>query len=1288
MQRLRKIWQHFQAHPARQRLWRSQWRARPRQGVVLAIGVGVLVAAFPVATHAQGIATAFESGMLTLMNGVLIAVSSTLGNILLLFIRVLVWLAQYNDFVNAPAVQTGWAVTRDLSNMFFIIALLLISIGTVFNIQEYRYSRLLPKLVAMAILINFSKTIAVFFIDLSQVVMLTFVNAFKDLAAGNLTKAIGIDQIMDFAQTSNAAGGDINLLSVLGALVAGAIMIFVALVVVGVFVILLAQRIVMLWIYIVLAPTAYMVAVLPGSLGSWWGTWWRDFTQYIVRGPVIAFFLWLAFTVMSLSTNVLIESSDPSQAFVGGGAEFQDPIFVSPATSAANVLNYIIGIGMLIAGLQQATKASGAAGNVASKWLGNLNRWGSAAANVPTDAIKGAGRFGLSAAGNRIKPLMYGASEGALGLASKLNVLGIGTAASKGLATLRQQRMKTEDKNTSSVKYLGAQQERNILLDNPATLAGKGYQKAAMENAMKTHGLAGYSDDEKMKILSAYDQRIGYTKKSKEGEPGEFIEGAIDSDGLKTRKDLFKKTPALLALLHDKAEKGSDEQIFYGKKMTDLAKSMGTAEINDMEKGDWKNKTWQKYALPELDKRMVTTNKNGEIVPSEFAKKFNRDVGANMQEAIANAGGHAIPGDGSDSDEEVLAQEDIDRRRQQRTEALQKQHGEDFETSAEYRANPSNFYSRQQYQQNARQQQRVMERLADGKAAVAEVTSLNKFSRGKSNTLAVSETLLNQAGVKATAGGYTRNPESLKRIAGVFNQQLQGDVDAIETELATLATEEKQLSSPSTKLVDASGRPMTQAQVDPQKLQDIAARRTALQARQATIQATQARLQNPEGLKDLTFINADRSGGAARNILAEEAMHKYIDTIDDDGSIRASMKAQFTPEEFQKIVSDMRQRSDHAGMSEDRAFDEYLAKGLVNNGRWADTSPDAVKLKSGIELEMKTLAQQKGGNIDFKTLEEPTFGDGPVSPAAQANFAVPKKVSPVAAGFQALGRRMVQPVAEGAQTVRRNRAVSKEINASEQKPDLEALRADFDQAEQAAQAERAALERLESASGNDVAKLRAEYDANAKVRSSTTSETTASLAATRMNELQAEIAKKAENVKNQRQVVAAAEQDVARRRTEVATQERVEKSGQTPAPTSNAASPKTQRSRPTGDIIEDAEQGGGITNVTNITNVTQNISQAFKAAPQEIRGKLNGITADVLDSALKNSIVWRGLMSYIKNNTAEIQKSEKLGDLGRTEIQKRIGSMEKHVRDGNAEEFKTEFGNLQSMFNSGSEDNN
>ena len=66
--------------------------------------------------------------------------------------------------------------------MFFVVVLLIIALATILNQEKYSYKTWLPKLILMAVLINFSKMICGLIIDVAQVVMMTFVNAFKDVS--------------------------------------------------------------------------------------------------------------------------------------------------------------------------------------------------------------------------------------------------------------------------------------------------------------------------------------------------------------------------------------------------------------------------------------------------------------------------------------------------------------------------------------------------------------------------------------------------------------------------------------------------------------------------------------------------------------------------------------------------------------------------------------------------------------------------------------------------------------------------------------------------------------------------------------------------------------------------------------------------------------------------------------------------------------------------------------------------------------------------------------------------
>ena len=177
-----------------------------------------------------------------------------MGNLLVKAIEILIQVASYTDFINSPIVNKGWVVIRDVCNIAITIVLLLMAFYTVLRAKSYQYQTLLPKLLLAAILINFSKTIAGLCIDLAQVFMMTFVNAFREAAAGNLTYGFGINDIISVRNTARGGVGagaglesSVDNWSVLGALALGALMVLVAFLVVISLVMMLLWRILYLW---------------------------------------------------------------------------------------------------------------------------------------------------------------------------------------------------------------------------------------------------------------------------------------------------------------------------------------------------------------------------------------------------------------------------------------------------------------------------------------------------------------------------------------------------------------------------------------------------------------------------------------------------------------------------------------------------------------------------------------------------------------------------------------------------------------------------------------------------------------------------------------------------------------------------------------------------------------------------------------------------------------------------------------------------------------------------------
>ncbi|MBU4142542.1 hypothetical protein KJ590_00880, partial [Patescibacteria group bacterium] len=99
---------------------------------------------------------------------------------ILLFFSKLVTLAAYllksafeiedlTSFTKVPIVTTGWQITRGLANMFFALILLLMAFDTILQTNKFPIKTILPKLIIVALLINFSLVFCGIIIDFSQI---------------------------------------------------------------------------------------------------------------------------------------------------------------------------------------------------------------------------------------------------------------------------------------------------------------------------------------------------------------------------------------------------------------------------------------------------------------------------------------------------------------------------------------------------------------------------------------------------------------------------------------------------------------------------------------------------------------------------------------------------------------------------------------------------------------------------------------------------------------------------------------------------------------------------------------------------------------------------------------------------------------------------------------------------------------------------------------------------------------------------------------------------------------
>ncbi|HQA84217.1 MAG TPA: hypothetical protein PLE47_02595, partial [bacterium] len=297
----------------------------PKQKYFVA-GLILLLIFTPIFVFALDIIT---TAILKILTGIISILVSFFGKLLAVVLHVLVYVAQYNNFINEQVVVEGWKVVRDVCNMFFVLGLLIIAFGTVLRLQNYQAKNLLRSFILGAIFVNFSKTICGLILDFAQIIMLTFVNGFKDVGAGNLTEMLGLTALFDVVVNNSVQATDAPLegLGVFISYLLALIYIIVALVVILTMAIMLIQRAVMLWIYIVLSPFPYLLSALPkaGKLGQAGRRWWSDFTGLVITGPMLAFFIWLSFFTASGSGVSNSVNKDNEIKLTGGSGQAIDP---------------------------------------------------------------------------------------------------------------------------------------------------------------------------------------------------------------------------------------------------------------------------------------------------------------------------------------------------------------------------------------------------------------------------------------------------------------------------------------------------------------------------------------------------------------------------------------------------------------------------------------------------------------------------------------------------------------------------------------------------------------------------------------------------------------------------------------------------------------------------------------------------------------------------------------------------------------------------------------------------
>lgn len=183
-----------------------------------------------------------------------------------------------------PVVDVGWTVVRDIANMFFILILIVISFGTILRFEEYDYKHLLREVIIMALLVNFSKEIALALMNFVTVIMKMF--SIDGSIVDIFIWHIGFIRSFQEGLPNGALAGLADALAQLGFALTS---LFVFVVLCAMFVI----RLVGIYVLIVLSPMAYVLNIIPQTK-NYAQEWWKHFIKYLIWAPVALFFIKLA----------------------------------------------------------------------------------------------------------------------------------------------------------------------------------------------------------------------------------------------------------------------------------------------------------------------------------------------------------------------------------------------------------------------------------------------------------------------------------------------------------------------------------------------------------------------------------------------------------------------------------------------------------------------------------------------------------------------------------------------------------------------------------------------------------------------------------------------------------------------------------------------------------------------------------------------------------------------------------------------------------------------------------
>ncbi|XOB41259.1 MAG: hypothetical protein ACKKMW_00705 [Candidatus Nealsonbacteria bacterium] len=294
-------------------------------------------------------------------------ISAIMFGIVASFLGMLIEVSLSVPIISGWVVEVGFEFTKNFANMFIILILAFIGLATILKMKEYEARKILPKLIMVALLINFTPVMVGFIVDIANLFTNFF---FAEIAKSNALSSFGfaeffVEAFEDLGTVMTINGEFfVKLLSgtepiigvFLSIIIKHAVMILfytIASLTYLMVCLLFFARFIMLWILVILAPIAFFSQVLPESttvkalLPSilHWNKWWETLIQWAVIGIPLGFFLYLSNWIIDHSDGMPLSAGALANNIVVG------PLTIPIGTIIEQTIGPLVAIFMLIFGI-------------------------------------------------------------------------------------------------------------------------------------------------------------------------------------------------------------------------------------------------------------------------------------------------------------------------------------------------------------------------------------------------------------------------------------------------------------------------------------------------------------------------------------------------------------------------------------------------------------------------------------------------------------------------------------------------------------------------------------------------------------------------------------------------------------------------------------------------------------------------------------------------------------------------------------------------------------------------